>query len=613
MKLLVYSQNTWQQLVLPESDSISIIMEFGVVDLENIPGSYTLPFSLPWCELNNNILQIHNKSIVQYPAQLYIAGILFAKGLLTITQDVIGEISATMSVDNGALIEKVKNRNLNTHDLGGDRTWAWQAEYTPDNSDFALYTTRNDYSYKDTFLDNGLDLYYTNQYLTAENRFQYLSEDVTGNYNVTPYPWLRYVLRQVMQENEYILRENLFDTDTELRTLNIWNNYNAVDAIFVNSNTFFLELNAFHLKNHVPQLTVGDLLMAIKRLFSLVYVVRDAEVSIHRMRDIIEGTVYDDYTDRVLSEILTDRILNDVDDYELSFALDTTDALSEEFADIYDLPVEDNNSSNPETDSNSSINSTPGTYTYLYGDCTLSTSTWQRSHEFWKCSAEFAVGTFTKKLTYHSRFELVPYHTSLGDNIFEWLYGGRPPLTAQNVKSIVAPVMPVLQETLVPHTRMKGRHFFNREENILTTLRVLFYRGMVDLELIGSPPDTMYPWATSDLLNVAGTATYDYRLRWIHEFDRGGDIFPGSRLYKGTLYHKFWEPCLQWYAKYGYTTYTCTLRMTAAEVKAFDPTRKIRIGNKLYLVNALSIQISPDDAITVEATMYEAPAVTPAP
>jgi len=608
MTIEIYKNNIWSALEIPDGLSLSLFYNSGILDPVNIPGSYSLSFTFYNSDYNNRLTGfIKFGEFAKFKCKLKLQGLVMLEGSLDITA-LDKTLKATIFIENGALINDVLDKNLQDFDYGGERTWSWLTDYTPQTSDFALYPVSNPNFFKDTFLDDGAYVHISNAWDGGNKRFVYLNERVSDKYSVTPFPYLNYVIKHIVNISGYNLKTSIFETDAELATLNIWNNYNIVEANApAGSSSFTFELDKFNLKNHVPNKTVLSFLQDLKTSFNLAFIMTNGELSIVSINDIIKGTEIIDITDKVVSDISQEKEDNYYEDIELGFNLDSADEISANCKDIYAYTIDDYNNS-PPPDPNASINSTPGTLTYVY----------DYNHNVYKCIVDYSTfPVLSKDLELYSRFEFASYHTSFGDYWFDWYYPNRQKLnTTKNLvlKTNMMPVTNLRSEDLepignlwLPETGMIGCNFMDRDINKLESLRLIFYRGKMQYRLLDTSISE-YPFASADLYDNKDDIAYNYRLRFINELTKNGvDISKTSQAYIGTLFHSFWEDYINWYLT-GKKKHTINIKLSPAEIKNFDYTKKYRIGENLYFIPSFEVQITGEVLSPVKATIYEAPA-----
>lgn len=87
----------------------------------------------------------------------------------------------------------------------------------------------------------------------------------TGHVSVSPFPYVGFVIEEIFKECGYTIGYNIFREDDNLRRLCIYNP-NVIFAVGPNRDYFYIDI-----AHHLPEMTVAELLAAIKMPFALTF------------------------------------------------------------------------------------------------------------------------------------------------------------------------------------------------------------------------------------------------------------------------------------------------------------------------------------------------------
>ncbi len=193
---------------------------------------------------------------------------------------------------------------------------------TSDNYDWTFFPVKNPdfYSNNDDYI--GYVNYYENDTFVSG----------TFEYPITPFPYMLYVLRKCFNENGLNLLGG-FLSDADIKQLVIYNNY-ALDNILINAVTGDPYTNNWtdkiNLQNHVPDISVGDFIKAVKTFFFLAYFYNNekGEVTIKTLNEILTSPDHEDWTD--IASPVTSEEANESDGFILSPKQDSADDVIKE-------------------------------------------------------------------------------------------------------------------------------------------------------------------------------------------------------------------------------------------------------------------------------------------
>jgi hypothetical protein len=299
--------DTYVSMDIGTTQTIQFVSDSGLLDFDRIPGSYTLPISIPKSINNNKVFQYAYKNnaqidatIFRIPCQLFLNQHLLITGTLRIA-DCTNSYNCSIAVDMGAFADENKDKKL--YEFYGDDpaqsqpfTFPTEALEGPDVYDYCLPLVGNNLFYEGHP--------YEADALPAQNAYDVIEEDYTVNFRndvfnaVTPFLYLFKVINQIFAN--YNLTENCFDTE-ELKRLCIYNNVNAAN-IFRNGFTeeYFVTITTYVPANHLPEITINEFLISMKNYFCCLLIQQRGETKMVFLKDILINPNYTDITDKVL-------------------------------------------------------------------------------------------------------------------------------------------------------------------------------------------------------------------------------------------------------------------------------------------------------------------------
>lgn len=277
----------------------------GATDI--IPGSYSLPFTIPLTDRNKRLLkhpgQIDNTLdfIEDEVAEIWFSGIPLFTGIGHVQE--AGDHTAKLFIVLNPFAT-LKDKKLNAIELGGDRslgteiiaadmiTHAKDTAITPRNYDYIFFPVRNPCFFdEDNIPPGGVSLYEIQNFY---NIFVGAFAESIENRTAMPFVKLSYLLQQLFLEVGYDLH-NDFQSDDELGQLCIYNNY----SIYEQTDQWATTIN---LQSHVSDSKATDFLKFIIQNFclGLFYSPFDKVVKLIPLRDILSKPHQYDWTDKAV-------------------------------------------------------------------------------------------------------------------------------------------------------------------------------------------------------------------------------------------------------------------------------------------------------------------------
>lgn len=230
----------------------------------NIPGILTYPFKVDLRSRNNRLalgwpdrLAVLDKPETHYNVELYLFGTLYKVGVLKYRGQKDLQASYNFqsdAADFNAQSESVKLRDLDLGVIG--YSGAVVNGFYPDFN-FAQFPVRNEKFYGDK---NANFINYLNYYSDGS----FTNNTLANSHVRVPYPYLLHVLKKVLAVYGYSLAGG-WQTDGDIKKVVIINNY-ALDRLEDGINTFENEIT---LRNHLPDMTIGEFVVSLKSLFGL--------------------------------------------------------------------------------------------------------------------------------------------------------------------------------------------------------------------------------------------------------------------------------------------------------------------------------------------------------
>ncbi|QIX60860.1 hypothetical protein HER32_06590 [Hymenobacter sp. BT18] len=275
-------ENGWLDL---GDGSISVEINNPLFQSDSVPGTTTYPFTLPLTpgnrvKLNHPLMRLlAGLGLATEPIQCYVGGLLWKVGTMVFEEfdEQKQEAQVKVVFDAGDLQARVKGKKLAELDLG-----EIPLALTYDAADYALPMVRNPRFYADVNSAFGgwLNYFHGGQYLTNAGQ---------NTYCIVPFPRLVPLLRRVLATVGYALEGEWLDA-AEAGALVVYSD-RAAD---VDVGGLVSAAESFLLQRHVPNMTIGELLVSIQSYLALGYTFDSMRrvVRVHRLADVLADARY---------------------------------------------------------------------------------------------------------------------------------------------------------------------------------------------------------------------------------------------------------------------------------------------------------------------------------
>jgi hypothetical protein len=381
----------------------------------------------------------------------------------------------------------------------------------------------------------------------------------------TPFPYLLFILKSIATEMGKTLTGS-FSHNADIKQCVIYNTF-ALDELRIDPSSDLygnLHATSINIKNHVPDITVRELLNALIVKFCLAITITDGDLNITFKQDALTSIEDDDYTQALENTIGTEPFKSkDTEGFTFTDVTDTDDQAQKDFeniivkADKINPPVNNINQFKiPTTD----------------GDIQFHVI----HHEYYKA-------TKTGGNTYATDYEI--YKGAAVATTFK-VGEAQEPIESKISTLVMVKNTPDINEFiqfqtgwLLPNAEQKGNSKVTEYEigtDNPFTLRLLFYRGMQPSHANGEP----YPLGTSDIFtaNSNNTGTVgNLSLQW------GGENGIYIQL------HKKWLEKLQ-ISK----AMSVSLALTPTQWANFNFFKPKHFINQSGIIEKITISITPD-------------------
>jgi hypothetical protein len=565
--------------------TISIEEESPVFDKDVIPGGYSFPFELPVTPRNARILSHPGRiqSLVQggldLPFQLFNNGIFIGAGTATVQKATDIIYSVFLQVATGDFAGKIAGKKLTEVDFGGSRTWAFKTGYIFPEDDFALFPIYNPGFMKGTQYEAA---WAANHYRLNSHESGTWFDTENSVMAISPFPFLAYVVNRIFNFFGFPVDENILVTDPDLKQLVIYNNRDSAEFTttvtthtriiydtrtgewapheqIVKVSTITREFKTWDLKDFLPDILISDFLLAIRNLFNLAFTVTSqGSVLIRKRKDLVLSAAAINLDSKTIGRPVS-AISTKAEGVYLRWVHEQNDLLfSEHFKDIYEDPA----LLRPSVDTMDELEEIVATINEIRLITTYG--------QYYKYSGEEVDGVTTYSWKFFSNdFQ----DFKIGDNPEEF-----------TVKASTLP--------MIHYQRLLGGPFIRcpeaeqlsasilRSTSLPCSLRLLFYRGMID-DSLGTP----FPYGSSDA------------------FDPGGALLPGATLslkWDGEtgLYNQLWKDYLTWWNTRKVVSWTIT------DPSILDFFTVYAIENNHYLLKKRSLSITAKGPQPGECEFY---------
>jgi hypothetical protein len=415
---------SYESIELTEDFSLSIQYNSGIWNFDNIPGSFSLPFEIIYSAVNNRLLKFPHSLKNSYQekrklnSELWVNGLLLHEGTLEVEETSKQNFKCTFKFGTGSFVTNFNDVLVSDCEFGGEQDWVWRDTYDNVNSDFTLPQYLNN-----SFLDNSIvpiignvDMF-VNYYSAVDNayKFKLRMDEYGGEYvlfsPIVPHPYLYKVLNYAFKHLGYTVKENFFESSTDLKKVIVANNNDAQQgSIYYNEEhdvtRIVYVLDTYNLKNHVPNILLSELILNLKNLFCIDFNLNNNELKIISLKSYINSTAYVDITDKCL-EYEQKTFTNTKNGFSIEFAENTQFDLKEYY--IRTLKVYDESRTFPAGE----------LYDLLFAPIDYTASFW--TYRYYQDNIHYLLSWFEIDYAYKSNY-YSDYKTSekFESNIYQW-------------------------------------------------------------------------------------------------------------------------------------------------------------------------------------------------
>jgi len=258
-----------RQLILDEDFSPTMVYVNACWKFDEIPGPLALDITIPENDVNNNILNFPGRfsKMAKSNDRKYSAvtlrknGSLWIHGTMTLGKPSNGTYQGTIQSQQRTLSDAQLEKYISDHELGGELTFQNKLNYDPDVDLYCTIRLHN----SGFFVDKGGTEDFTNSdgEKTTREILTRKFDNTTGfmvNYTtvdgvktssniqqaivVSPFPFLHRIITELLKENKFFIRNNFIKSDSELKTLCLYNNVSICTPEsydFITSYTYYLK------------------------------------------------------------------------------------------------------------------------------------------------------------------------------------------------------------------------------------------------------------------------------------------------------------------------------------------------------------------------------------
>jgi len=252
-----------RQLILDEDFSPTMVCTNPCWKFDEIPGPLALDITIPDNDLNRNILGFPGRFSKKAKsndrkfsgAELRKNGSLWIYGTLVLGKPSSGQFGGVIQSELRSLSDAQLEKYISDHELGGELTFNNKINYDPDvdlyctirlrNSNFWLDKGDTEKWEKVTYNADGSTNPEDTEREILTRKFEETSgfmvnafdsegvkteSEIDGAIVVSPFPFLHRLIKELLQENEFFMRNNFLKSDDDLKTLCLYNNVSICKA-----------------------------------------------------------------------------------------------------------------------------------------------------------------------------------------------------------------------------------------------------------------------------------------------------------------------------------------------------------------------------------------------
>ncbi|MGZ8535737.1 MAG: hypothetical protein ACXWV4_09385, partial [Flavitalea sp.] len=292
------------QLVLEPKTNIRFEQPSPLFNYDLILGAHSFPVKVP-TQPNRKVLNfpdlIDNKVgfLQNEPCYIQMGGNNWFEGCIKINSVNRDFTSVSLLSGTGAFANLINSKKLSDLKLGGIRNLPPDVFSIVEHARLSAVEGNMDYVF---FPYKNSDFYgnANNDYCGYVNEWDYdngtfFHNTATNKYCLSPLVFVHYLLRCIFEEHGYSVSGEFFE-DAELKTLVLFNN-----TAMEHDSGFYLNeySNYIDLRNHVPKVSIGAFLIALRKLFGIDFFFHKSRkhVEVRFLKTIIRNSRVNDYTD----------------------------------------------------------------------------------------------------------------------------------------------------------------------------------------------------------------------------------------------------------------------------------------------------------------------------
>lgn len=301
-----------------EMESENPLLQFN----DEILGEYSYPFPVKITDTNNRLLGyagmpqkwIDREGVeaILYDKSLQIGGgkVKIEKVNSNLNRLHAGTLDCYFLGKAGSFYQDAKAISLRSIDAGGDRTFAWDGYVTtgtgfwkhlndvffgaPNDFDYAFFPVRNVNAIT-TSTDEARPDY---DRLINKVYFDVVNDRFINRGQFCPFPYLHYILKKAVEHVGWRIEGDIL-TDANFMKITILN-FTSIDWAYIVKTGAVIDHEpyasiTFNLHDHLPDITIGEFLIAIKNKFGL-HLSFDSlhkKITVTLMDDVVSGTAKD--------------------------------------------------------------------------------------------------------------------------------------------------------------------------------------------------------------------------------------------------------------------------------------------------------------------------------
>lgn len=298
-----------EYLSLAKGSKISLEFNSSLFDNELFKGSYSFPIDFDLSPKNirltdfRHIIQSKTRLETPIPITLEIANSPYKKATLRLDFSNQNKMSGYILLDSGSIADALNSIKLNTVDYGGNIVIgetltakmahiSAKAPMAAVVDDYTFFPVHNPNFYgaetdsvNAEFTENNKVINYYDPILDRFlNNQDFVTSSSHTKFSFVPFPSLVFVIKKICEHIGYKAVGDFID-DAEIKTAVIYNTVAIDDYVTFPTYVVNSYKNYINIQNHVPNLTIGEFLHAVRNFFFV-------NIEIDATRKIIEFTKF---------------------------------------------------------------------------------------------------------------------------------------------------------------------------------------------------------------------------------------------------------------------------------------------------------------------------------